>query len=296
MQTAEVVNLFDEDTIAAADLRKFARAANTHRAYNGAQSRFRSWCSKYQLVACPAAPRTLVRYIGYLDRHGKSKATIEQSMAAIRDMHAKAGHTPPNGNETVRETMRGLRRRPAAPQRQATPLTHDDLAVLRKNNTPIRTLALVGVMRDAMLRRSEVVALRWDDLEVSPAGDGTVLVRRSKTDQEGRGAHAYVGHAAMRDLSEYRANAPADPRIFPITAAHVCKLIKDACRAAGLEGDYSGHSPRVGMAVDLARAGMPDYSVQQAGRWSSAQMVSRYTAGVRTSESAVAKFHERRGE
>ena len=294
MQTAEVIDLFDADTVAARGLENFARAVNTRRNYRGAQDRFRSWASKAQLTACPAEPETVRRYVGHLDRHGKSVSTITVAVAAIRQMHEAAGHQSPTSHVLVRNVMRGLRRRPRPPQRQATPLTADDLDTLRRAGTDARTLALIGVMRDAMLRRSEVVALQWDDLEVSPSGDGSVLVRRSKTDQEGRGAHAYIGHAAMRDLLAWKDQASADPRIFPVTDAHVCRLIKDACRAAGLEGDYSGHSPRVGTAVDLARAGMPDYAVQQAGRWSSAQMVARYTAGVRVNENAVAKFHERR--
>jgi hypothetical protein len=39
-----------------------------------------------------------------------------------------------------------------------------------------------------LLRRAELVALQFADLTVEPDGFGTILVRRSKGDQEGRGA------------------------------------------------------------------------------------------------------------
>ncbi len=46
---------------------------------------------------------------------------------------------------------------------------------------------------------------------------------------------------------------------------------------AGLDNDPSGHSSRIGAAQDMTAAGLGNAEIQQAGRWKSATMVSRYT-------------------
>ncbi len=43
-------------------------------------------------------------------------------------------------------------------------------------------IALVCLMRDALLRRCEAAALVWEDLQVMSDGTGRLTVRRSKTD------------------------------------------------------------------------------------------------------------------
>ena len=54
-------------------------------------------------------------------------------------------------------------------------------------------LALLQVMRDGLLRRSEASALRWGDVELLDDGSGRLHVVRSKTDQSGEGAILYLG-------------------------------------------------------------------------------------------------------
>jgi hypothetical protein len=39
-----------------------------------------------------------------------------------------------------------------------------------------------------MARRSELVALDFEDLEFMPGGSGAIVIRRSKTDEVGEGA------------------------------------------------------------------------------------------------------------
>ena len=53
-----------------------------------------------------------------------------------------------------------------------------------------RERALLCVAYDTMARRSELVALNFEDLTFMPNGSGTVLIRRSKTDTVGQGATA----------------------------------------------------------------------------------------------------------
>ena len=63
-------------------------------------------------------------------------------------------------------------------------------------------------------------------------------------------------------------------------AAQLSRRIAAAAAHAGLEGDYSGHSGRVGMAVRMATHGAPTAAVMRQGRWRSPAMVARYTKAV----------------
>ena len=65
-----------------------------------------------------------------------------------------------------------------------------------------RDAALIQVMSDALLRVSEAVAL--DVADVQRQVDGTVTVRSSKTDQEGRGHVRFLDvayHAALGSVA-----------------------------------------------------------------------------------------------
>ena len=62
-------------------------------------------------------------------------------------------------------------------------------------------------------------------------------------------------------------------------------------RAAGLEGSFSGHSPRVGMCRDLVAHGASLPAIQTAGRWKSPQMVAHYARAEFAGRGAVARFY-----
>ena len=48
-------------------------------------------------------------------------------------------------------------------------------------------LALLSVLRDGLLRRSEASALTWSEVELRDNGTALINVRRSKTDPEAEG-------------------------------------------------------------------------------------------------------------
>ena len=43
-------------------------------------------------------------------------------------------------------------------------------------------LAIIGVMADGSLRRSEAAALTWSDIEIWPDGSARITIRKSKLD------------------------------------------------------------------------------------------------------------------
>ena len=151
-------------------------------------------------------------------------------------------------------------------------------------------------MRDALLRRSEAAALRWADVELRRDGSARVTVRRSKTDPEGEGAVQYIGPAASKALREIRPREAFSgrSRVFGLKSGRaVSNRIAAAAKAARLDGRFSGHSPRIGMAVDLVRAGIPTSAVQNAGRWATDRMVAHYTRSETAARGAVASYYGR---
>lgn len=290
-----------------------SHAPRTLSSYATAWQQFVTWCGAENYEALPCKPETVAAYLTHRAEAGMSRSTLSIDRAAIRYHHEAEGYDP-TGSAGVKRVMKGLRRRAAGtPQKQATGIRANDLgairatACLRRSGPTGRTeskesaekrglvdVALCSVMRDAMLRRSEAVALRWADIEFRADGTGRVLIRRSKGDQEGEGAIQFVGKAAAKALKAIQPEEP-DPegRVFGLTSGRAISMrIAAAAKAAGLVGEYSGHSPRIGMAKDLVAAGASVAAVQVAGRWKSARLPAMYARGELAGQGAVARFYD----
>ncbi len=59
------------------------------------------------------------------------------------------------------------------------------------------------VMSDLLARRSEVVALEVADITYDRDGTGTAIIRRSKTDQIGRGIELYLSAQTVARLRRW---------------------------------------------------------------------------------------------
>ena len=79
--------------------------------------------------------------------------------------------------------------------------------------------------------------------------------------------------------------------VFGLRPNQISRRIKQAAQMAGLGDGFSGHSPRVGMARDLARVGIELPSLMNAGRWRSPAMPAHYTRNETAGKGAVAQFH-----
>ena len=169
--------------------------------------------------------------------------------------------------------------------------------------TGLRDAAILSVASDAMLRVSEVGALDVHDIEHVSDGTGRLIIRVSKTDQEGVGAVAFLGTPTMRRVRAWveaaelrhgalfrrvrRGNVLGPGRL---SARAVRTLIGRRAAQAGVEGRVSGHSLRVGAAQSLAAAGASVVEMQVAGRWLSPTMPGRYARGELAARGAVARL------
>ena len=286
-------------------------SANTRKNYRSQWRLFFGWATDRRVSALPAHPLQVAAYLAErLVRHGHKPATLQTAAAAIGFVHRSAGFADPCEAAEVRDTLRSARRMAGSEQRQAKGITDDDLkAIMESACIPRRwndgrtesveaadcrgkkDIALISVMRDGLLRVSETAALTWEDIEEYEDGTGRLYIRRSKTDTDGEGAVAFLSVQTMESLEAIRGMSSGKDSAFGLMPNGISMRIKEAARAAGLGEGYSGHSPRVGMARDLARAGTELPRLMTAGRWRSPRMPALYTRNETVTRGAVAQYY-----
>ena len=99
----------------------------------------------------------------------------------------------------------------------------------------------------------------------------------------------------MQALEAIRQDAPDSAPVFGLSASQIARRTRSAAEAAGLEGRFSGHSCRVGMARDLAATGCELPALMQAGRWASPKMPAVYTRNEQAGRGTVARYYGRKG-
>ena len=274
---------------------------NTRRTYDAQWRIFQRWCEEVGLRPLPAEPLTVARYLAARANSGASIATLQLAASVISKAHEWAKVESPCRDPGVRASLKGWGRRLAKPQRQSEAFTADVLAVIRLTAVQPRRrgrgfetaeqaaergkfdLALVAVLSDAGLRRSEAAALTWGDVVRWDDGSGRITVVRSKTDAEAQGAVVAITPAAMQALSAIRpAGVGGEVKVFALSESQIARRVKAIARAAGLENweFFSGHSGRVSMARRMAQNGAPTHEIERQGRWKQGGgMVGRYTRG-----------------
>ena len=199
--------------------------------------------------------------------------------------------------EEVYIAIRRLKRTKCLEQRQAAGINHDIL--IRMINAQPDTLAgtrnraLLSLGYDFLARRSELVAIQNKDLKFTTDGALTGLIRKSKTDQYGRGRLVFGSDRSAKLVRRWLRLKPKEIEpLFcainhgrfldrPICDRNVNDIIKrgvikvKGCdRPSDLE--VSGHSLRVGAAQDLLIKGYDLAAIMRAGGWSDPSTVSRY--------------------
>jgi site-specific recombinase XerD len=278
--------------------------ANTRRAYDRQWNQFAAWCAAHGRTALPSTRETLAEYVSGLVDDDKSPATIEQAIAAVRTAHRYAGHHSLPDTEQARAVLRLHKRERAERGQRTRKAPAVTLAPLRAMVDALDTTTITG-LRDrallvlgfaAMARRSELAALRIEDLMFTEDGL-TVLVRASKTDQEAKGATVhlpYGSHASTCPVRTLRSwltvladndftTGPVFRRITRhghlqdggMSGAAINERVKVLAERAGVKGaeKFTAHGLRAGAPTEAARRGVPVAHIAEHGRWSKASPV-----------------------
>jgi site-specific recombinase XerD len=254
-----------------------ANAASTQKAYKRDAEAFARWCTAKGLASLPADPATVGVYLAHLADAGRKVTTIERALAAIAVWQRSHGHAWPKGHPAVRDVMRGIRRRVGVAPTCKAPIVGNELArmvaVLGVDLAGTRDRALLTLGWFGAFRRSELVALDVGDVRF--VSEGAILtLRRSKTDQEGRGAEkgipfatsvaacpvralrAWLDAARLTDGPLFRAvdrfGRVSGKRMADRTVA---RIVQRVAQVAGISTDVAGHSLRAGFATTAAAGG-----------------------------------------
>lgn len=267
-------------------------APNSRRAYLSDLREFERWGG-----SIPASAHTVASYVA-AGADTLAVASLVRHIASISKAHEARGLPNPTRSELVRATMRGIKRSRGCAQREAKPLLRDDLLLvldaMGNGLKDIRDRALLLIGFAGALRRSELVGLDVGDIE--HVRQGIVLtLRKSKTDQDGRGRKIGIPHGRTRwcpvaafdawltasGINEGAIFRPVDrhSRVHEsrLSGAGVALVVRERTAAAGFDpAPYSGHSLRAGLATSAAQAGVPTWRIKAQTRHASDAMLSRY--------------------
>ncbi|WP_343685023.1 site-specific integrase, partial [Asticcacaulis sp.] len=173
-----------------------ADAPATLRAYASDVANFEAWCKRSGLTAFPATPEVVGAYLAAAGE-GYAMQTLRRRVAAIARASGVTGHPLDTKHPAIRETLRGIGRTHGSRGRKAAALTTVELMALSRacdaSLTGDRDRALLLVAFAGALRRSELVAL--DAEKLTWFEDGVkLLLEKSKTDKEGKGAEVTIVH------------------------------------------------------------------------------------------------------
>lgn len=272
-----------------------AYAPSTMRSYRTDVEAFETWCLQHNVTAFPAELSTVCRF---LEDQGKEKApnTVRRRLYAIRKIHRLLKLPDPTHDEEINLTFRRIKRQRAVRPRQAKGLTRDNLDLLLRGEPDdawgLRNRAMLTLGYELLTRRSELIALRDEDLQLRSDNTYRVTIRRCKSDRDGQGRLAFTSKATAELIREWRQlRGPHVEWLFcPIyhgkavnrnlSATTLSSIIRHAAERAGFSDEdieaFTGHSMRVGAAQDLLRRGFDTAAIMRAGGWKSLTTLTRY--------------------
>ena len=189
------------------------------------------------------------------------------------------------------ENLHGIKRVKGSNQKSKKPLLINDLKVLinvvnkvnKKEKLRLRDIAILLIGFSGGFRRSELVNIDFDDIEIVKEGV-KIFVKRSKTDQSGEGMIKAIPYfeneffCPVKNLIKWMEYCKIKKgKIFNISDKSVSLIIKKYALEAGLDPNkYGGHSLRSGFATSTAESGAEERNIMAMTGHKTTQMVRRY--------------------
>jgi len=270
-----------------------AYAPNTIRSYRSDYAHYAKWCQKYQYDSLNISDEQFASYLLSMSKK-LTVATIQRRIGSLSSIFDLSKNYNPTKEPLVILTSKKIRRKHGKPQKQATPLTYDTLMKLKNACTNdivgYRNKLLLQLGYETMRRRSEICQFKFEDLQNFGNNRNALLLRQSKTDQYSQGKVVPIS----RDLSDmiaewsttinqergyilrsFKRNLSVRQSFNP---ASINQILKNLQRQAGIDqiSELSGHSFRVGAALDLLDQGVSLECIMLRGGWKSETTALRY--------------------
>ena len=255
----------------------------------------------------------IMAYVDYLLSQGFKRTTINRNLNIIsqvsnsmmipnpyrddRDFRTYIGNTISNGLSSAHRA-------------QALPVTAEIMRAVCKrkpiDDLTLRNQVMANLAWDTLCRASEIGMAKWVDIDWN---EGTLLIPQSKSNKTGELDYRFLSQTTLTGLSQLKAATPSGASYLfnPLTNTNgilisgsknglsytsVVQGLRSALRFGGVAraDDYTGHSFRVGAALDMKRNNLSDGLIQASGGWKDSTMPSYYTRKLETAQSGSARL------
>ncbi len=199
-----------------------ASSPHSIRALKSDLEAFDLWCRGRNRVSLPATPETVADYLDARAEKGSKPASLGRYKASIAKVHLLLDLKDPTQASLVKLRLQAIRRRLGTAQKQARPLRFKGPVRNVERDEPrglnvrallescaddlpgLRNRALLSAGYDTGLRASELVAIEVAHIIEAIDPDARLLsIPRSKGDQEGEGATAYLSPRTVRAIAAW---------------------------------------------------------------------------------------------
>jgi len=271
---------------------------NTKKAYRNDWNHFIQWCEDNNLNPLPADKKTVVLYLTDIKDQYKP-TTIERRITSISKIHQYAGEETPTQNTEVRETLNAIKRVKESTVDKKDPLLTDHIIQIcvtmgnRLIDKRDKSLILVGFASG--MRRSGLVSLNVDDINITDKGL-RVTIKKSKTDQEGKGRQIGIAHGKNKStdpVSAYKQwlersgieegavfrSVGKDGKVKTkrLKGYSVSRIVKKHAKRIGMDPDsVSSHSLRSGLVTQSCMNELSIFSIMEQTGHKSQSVVREY--------------------
>jgi integrase len=179
-------------------------------------------------------------------------------------------------------------------QQQATPLTKPLLNQLLSNCDisvrGLRNQVLLRLGYETMRRRSELCTFKFEDVSEASNGKAIIKLNFSKTDQYGAGKVLPISEELLMLIENWRVVVKKEGYILrsinrygyignslnPASISTILKTLQKELNKESNAQPLSGHSFRVGAALDLLEQGEPLEKIMLKGGWQSDSTAMKY--------------------
>jgi len=270
-----------------------AFAKNTIRAYRSDFLQYQTWCSHNNIDSIPATADTMAQYVDYLATVKKS-ATIRRRINSLGTVLKLSKHYNPTNQPEVILAIKRMHRKIGRAQQQATPLTKPLLNQILSNCDNslrgLRNQVLLRLGYETMRRRSELCAFKFEDICQAPSGKPAIRLNFSKADQFGSGKILPISQELFDLLEKWRImlsdegyilrsinrHGHFEIKLHPASVSTILKGLQKDLKMDSDEQPLSGHSFRVGAALDLLEQGEPLERIMLRGGWQTDSTAMNY--------------------
>ena len=270
-----------------------AFAQNTIRAYRSDFIQYQNWCLQNNQEPIPASAEIMAGYVDYLSETNKS-ATIRRRINSLGTLLKLSKNHDPTKQPEVILALKRTHRKIGRVQKQATPLTKSLLKKLINscdNSTMgIRNQVLLRLGYETMRRRSELCAFKFQDVDCAPNGKPIIRLNFSKTDQYGTGKVLPISEELLTLIEKWKGIVDCEGYLLrsinkhghignslnPASITTILKTLQEGLKSESNQQPLSGHSFRVGAALDLLEQGEPLEKIMLRGGWQTDSTAIRY--------------------